>query len=153
MCSSDLIRKAELQSRLLRVKSDEAAREETLKGLEAEFAAVTDQMRILNEREASMEQELSGFRQALTQKDAALQEAKSAYHMEKSRLEALSNLAERYEGYGGSVKKVMEQKERNEGIVGVVADIIHVEARNQVSLTHSSASSSRSRMRRAMVWQ
>ena len=128
------IRKAELQSRLLRVKSDEAAREETLKGLEAEFAAVTDQMRILNEREASMEQELSGFRQALTQKDAALQEAKSAYHMEKSRLEALSNLAERYEGYGGSVKKVMEQKERNEGIVGVVADIIHVEKKYEVAI-------------------
>ncbi len=128
------IRKAELQSRLLRVKSDEAAREETLKGLEAEFAAVTDQMRILNEREAAMEQELSGFRQALTQKDAALQEAKSAYHMEKSRLEALSNLAERYEGYGGSVKKVMEQKERNEGIVGVVADIIHVEKKYEVAI-------------------
>ena len=128
------IRKAELQSRLLRVKSDEAAREETLKGLETEFAAVTDQMRILNEREAAMEQELSGFRQALTQKDAALQEAKSAYHMEKSRLEALSNLAERYEGYGGSVKKVMEQKERNEGIVGVVADIIHVEKKYEVAI-------------------
>ncbi len=128
------IRKAELQSRLLRAKSDEAAREESLKGLEAEFAAITDQIRLLNEREAAMEQELSGFRQALTQRDAALQEAKSAYHMEKSRLEALTNLAERYEGYGGSVKKVMEQKEKDSGIIGVVADIIHVEKKYEVAI-------------------
>ena len=128
------IRKAELQSRLLRAKSDEAAREETLRGLEAEFAAVTEEIRLLNEKEAAMEQELGGFRQALTQKDAALQEAKSAYHMEKSRLEALSNLAERYEGYGGSVKRVMEQKEKVNGIVGVVADIIHVEKKYEVAI-------------------
>ncbi len=128
------IRKSELQSRLLRAKSDEEAREETIKGLEEAFASVTEEIRLLNEREAAMEQELSGFREALTKKDAALQEAKSAYHMEKSRLEALANLAERYEGYGGSVKKVMEQKEKNGGIVGVVADIIHVEKKYEVAI-------------------
>nr|WP_321153062.1 chromosome segregation protein SMC [uncultured Acetatifactor sp.] len=128
------IRKAELQSRLLRAKSDEAAREETIKSLEEEFASITEEMRLLNEREAAMEQELGGFRETLTKKDAALQEAKSAYHMEKSRLEALANLAERYEGYGGSVKKVMEQKEKNSGIVGVVADIIHVEKKYEVAI-------------------
>ncbi len=128
------IRKAELQSRLLRAKSDEAAREETIKSLEEEFASITEEMRLLNEREAAMEQELGGFRETLTKKDATLQEAKSAYHMEKSRLEALANLAERYEGYGGSVKKVMEQKEKNSGIVGVVADIIHVEKKYEVAI-------------------
>ena len=32
-------------------------------------------------------------------------------------------LPERYEGYGGSVKRVMEQKEHEKGIIGVVADI------------------------------
>nr|WP_289765840.1 chromosome segregation protein SMC [uncultured Acetatifactor sp.] len=128
------IRRAELQSRLLRVKSDEAAREETMKGFEAEFASVTEEIRLLNEKEAAMEQELGGFREALTKKDARLQEIKSAYHMEKSRLEALANLAERYEGYGGSVKKVMEQKEKASGIVGVVADIIHVEKKYEVAI-------------------
>ncbi len=128
------IRKAELQSRLLRAKSDEAAREESIKSYEEEFAAVTEEIRLLNEREAAMEQELGGFREALTKKDAALQEAKSAYHMEKSRLEALANLAERYEGYGGSVKRVMEQKEKNPGIIGVVADIIHVEKKYEVAI-------------------
>ncbi len=54
--------------------------------------------------------------------------------MEKSRLEALTNLTERYEGYGGSVKKVMEQKEKDSGIIGVVADIIKVEKKYETAI-------------------
>ncbi|MCR4704760.1 MAG: chromosome segregation protein SMC, partial [Lachnospiraceae bacterium] len=56
------------------------------------------------------------------------------YHREKSKLEALSNLTERYEGYGGSVKKVMEQKDTEKGIVGVVADIVKVEKKYEVAI-------------------
>lgn len=41
-----------------------------------------------------------------------------------SKLETLKNIAERYEGYGQSVQAVMKLKDRNKGIVGVVADII-----------------------------
>ncbi len=128
------IRKAELNSRLLRIKSDEAAREETLRGLEEAFERVTEEIRALTKQEKDMEQELGTFREALTQKDARLREAQSAYHMERSRLEALANLAERYEGYGGSVKRVMEQRERNRGIIGVVADIIQTEKQYETAI-------------------
>lgn len=128
------IRRAELNSRLLRAKSDEAAREEGLKKLEAEFAAVTEALQEMTEQQAAVEQSLSGIRETLSQKDARLRETQSAYHMEKSRLEALSNLTERYEGYGGSVKKVMEQKEKNPGIIGVVADIVKVEKKYETAI-------------------
>ena len=128
------IRKAELNSRLLRAKSDEAAREENLKKLEAEFEVVTEELRKMTEQEAAMELELGDIREALTMKDSKLRETQSAYHMEKSKLEALSNLTERYEGYGGSVKKVMEQKEKNPGIIGVVADIIKVEKKYETAI-------------------
>ena len=128
------IRRAELNSRLLRHKSDEAAREETIKNLEAEFGRVTEEIQGLHGQETAMEQEIGTFRETLTQKDAGFREAQSAYHMEKSKLEALSNLAERYEGYGGSVKKVMEQKEKVKGIVGVVADIIQVEKKYETAI-------------------
>ncbi|MCM1056133.1 MAG: chromosome segregation protein SMC [Firmicutes bacterium] len=128
------IRKAELNSRLLRARSDEAAREENLKKLEAEFEAVTEALRELTEQEAAVELSLGDMREALSKKDAKLRETQSAYHMEKSKLEALSNLTERYEGYGGSVKKVMEQKEKNPGIIGVVADIIKVEKKYETAI-------------------
>ena len=128
------IRRAELNSRLLRAKSDEAAREENMKKLEDEFAAVTDELRVMNEREASMELELGDIRELLSRTDAKLRDSQAAYHMEKSKLDALSNLTERYEGYGGSVKKVMEQKEKNKGIIGVVADIIKVEKKYETAI-------------------
>ena len=128
------IRRAELNSRLLRAKSDEAAREESLKKLEAQFEAVTEELGQLAQQEASAQLELGDIRETLTRKDAGLREAQNAYHMEKSRLEALTNLTERYEGYGGSVKKVMEQKDKDSGIIGVVADIIKVEKKYETAI-------------------
>ena len=128
------IRKAELNSRLLRAKSDEAAREEAIKKLEEVFAQVTEEIRVLTEREAAIELELGEMRETLAKRDATLRETQSAYHMERSKLEALSNLTERYEGYGGSVKKVMEQKEKEKGIIGVVADIIKVDKKYETAI-------------------
>jgi chromosome segregation protein len=128
------IRKAELNSRLLRAASDEAAREETIKKLEEAFEAVCEELKGLNENEASMESELGAIREQLTKEDAKLRENQNLYHQEKSKLEALTNLTERYEGYGGSVKKVMEQKENNAGIIGVVADIIKVDKKYETAI-------------------
>lgn len=128
------IRKAELNSRLLRVKSDEAAREEALLKLEESFESITRKLGEMNRKQGDMEKELGDIRGVLTGKDQKLRETQNAYHQESSRLEALSNLTERYEGYGGSVKKVMEQKEKEKGIIGVVADIIKVDKKYETAI-------------------
>ena len=67
-------------------------------------------------------------------KDQKLRDTQVIYHQKKSKLEALTNLTERYEGYGGSIKRVMEQKEGNPGIIGVVADLLKVDARYEVAI-------------------
>ena len=128
------IRKAELNSRLLRAKSDEAAREETVKKLEETFETVTEELRQMTEQEAASELELGNIRENLTVLDAKLRETQNRFHQEQSKLEALTNITERYDGYGGSVKKVMEQKEKEKGIIGVVADIIQVEAKYETAI-------------------
>ncbi len=128
------IRRAELNSRILRVKSDEAARVDTIRFLEESFESITEELARMNRREAETEQELGEIRRQLAQKDGELRQAQASYHQESSRLEALSNLTERYEGYGGSVKKVMEQKEKEKGIIGVVADIIKVEKQYETAI-------------------
>ncbi|MCM1090956.1 MAG: chromosome segregation protein SMC [Muribaculum sp.] len=128
------IRRAELNSRLLRAKSDEAEREEQIKQLEAEFERITAEIGQMNEREAAANLELGDIRVKLTNLDAKLRETQAAYHMEQSKLDALTNLTERYEGYGGSVKKVMEQKEKEKGIIGVVADIIKVDKKYETAI-------------------
>lgn len=128
------IRKAELNSRLLRAKSDEAKQEENIKELEEAFARVNEEIGGMDAEVASMEQSLGGYKDQLTGLDEQLRKKQETYHQEKSRLEAVSNLAERYEGYGGSVKKVMEQKDSHKGIVGVVADIIKVEKKYETAI-------------------
>ena len=128
------IRKAELNSRLLRAKSDEETREETIRQLNEQFETVTGELTTMNEKAGQMEKDLTGIREKLTQKDAQLRKTQEQYHQEKSKLEALANLTERYDGYGGSVKKVMEQKEQQKGIIGVVADIIKVDKKYETAI-------------------
>ena len=128
------IRKAELTSRLVRVKSDEEAADQVIQDLEQQFQEVNDKISQLNHQQAEMELRLSEIREMLTVKDQKLQETREKYHQEKSKLEALSNLTERYEGYGGSVKMVMEQKKSEKGIVGVVADIIKVDKKYETAI-------------------
>ena len=58
----------------------------------------------------------------------------SAYHREASRLESLKNITERYDGYGNSIRRVMEQKDRAPGIRGVVADLIQVNKEYEIAI-------------------
>ncbi|MGN0430897.1 MAG: chromosome segregation protein SMC [Lachnospiraceae bacterium] len=128
------IRKAELNSRLLRAKSDEATQGENIRQLQEQFETITGELSVMNRDAENAEKELTGMREMLAKKDNTLRETQEQYHQEKSRLEALSNLTERYEGYGGSVKKVMEQKESEKGIIGVVADIIKVDKKYETAI-------------------
>ena len=128
------IRKAELNSRILRAKSDEAAQVETIKNLEEEFERVNEAIQKLKDDQESKEENLAGMREELAGKDQKLRDTQVLYHQEKSKLEALSNLTERYEGYGGAVKAVMEQKSDKKGIIGVVADIIQVDEKYETAI-------------------
>jgi len=128
------IRKAELTSRLVRAKSDEAEQLEQIRQLEEQFESVSNVIRELNDKQTVLEERLSGMRNELSDKDQKLRDMQVVYHQEKAKLESLANLTERYEGYGGSVKRVMEQKEQTPGIIGVVADIIKVDKKYETAI-------------------
>ncbi len=128
------IRRAELTSRLVSVKSDEAKQEHLIQELEKEFEAVQGKITALNQAQTKKEEELEEIREELSGQDKTLRDTEVLYHQEKSRLDALSNLTERYDGYGGSVKRVMELKGEEKGIIGVVADIIKVEKKYETAI-------------------
>ena len=134
MSESINIRKSELTSRLLRIRSDEAKQAETMKVLEAEFDRIGEEIQGLKNDQDVKEKDLALCREALAKKDELLRELSVKYHQAVSKLEALANITERYEGYGGAVKAVMEQKDRNKGIIGVVADIIKVEPKYETAI-------------------
>ena len=121
------IRKAELQSRLLRAKSDEVEQENQIKQLYDELNEINADILKLNEQSEVLDEQLGQLKTDLTEKDQKLGEAQIVYHKEKSKLDALKNMTERYDGYGNSIRRVMEQKEDRKGIIGVVADIIKVD--------------------------
>ena len=128
------IRKAELNSRLLRAKSDEEEQDAMLKELEQEFEAVTKEISGHNDAKKKMEDRAGQIKLELTAMDQRLRETQEQYHQEKSKLDAITNLTERYEGYGTSIRKVMECKEKEKGIIGVVADIIKVEKKYETAI-------------------
>ena len=63
-----------------------------------------------------------------------LEEKQRGLIADSSRLESLKNIAERYEGYGGAIRRIMEQKSRFSGIEGVVADLIKVDKDYEIAV-------------------
>ena len=128
------IRKAELNSKLLAVKSDEVKQDEDIKRFLKEQEDIDAEIAKMDKNLKEGEKTVEGIRATLADKDKDLRELQTLSTQDKSKLEALVNLTERYEGYGGSVKKVMEQKDTNKGIIGVVADIIKVEEKYETAI-------------------
>lgn len=128
------IHRAQVQSKLLKAKSEEKEQEAGLKKLYDELNEINAQILKTDREKEVLEEQLTEFKQALELKDRELSEAQISYHKEKSRLDAMKNIAERYDGYGSSIKRVMEQKESVKGIIGVVADIIKVDKKYETAI-------------------
>ena len=127
MLEQTQIRKSEIQSRLLAAKTEEAEQELLIKSLNEDLNDVSLKILKKDQEKEALEEGLVQFRQHLEELDHKQSEAQIAYHGVKSKLDTLKNLAERYDGYGSSIKRVMEQKDKTAGIIGVVADIMTVD--------------------------
>ncbi len=121
------IKKVELNQKLLRSKSEEALIDAAIKEQEVKLHAVLEQIDAINGDNEAIEASITAIQDAIDGLSVQINERQQQYHSEKSRLESLRNLAERYEGYGNSIRKVMERKASENGIIGVVADIIKVD--------------------------
>jgi len=128
------IRKAQLNQRLLQRKTEESGLKEALEQSESELNTVTVQIESGKEQEKSI---LASMEEWSTKTQKNIQEIEQAnvkFNKEQSRLESLKNIAERYDGYGTSIRKVMEKKESNTKIHGVVADLIQVEKKYETAI-------------------
>ena len=152
---SSLDRKAEVSSSLAALKAREeqnalrieAIRKEQEAG-ESYLAAVQQDYEVLKNTLNQAESEEKVLKDALkTDRDRSnelsidcrksedelhrLQRELSAV---KARKENLWNLIERYDGFGGSVKSIMDAKDRFPGICGVVADLISTEKKYEIAI-------------------
>ena len=128
------IQKAQLTQRRLQRKSEESGYEQELARCEEELKTVQDQNANLQQEISTMEEKEREWQKKLAVTRSELEEANVSFHKKQSRLESLQNIAERYEGYGGSVRRVMEKKDEIPGIHGVVADLMKVEKKYETAV-------------------
>ena len=128
------IRKAELGKRLLDRKTQEADLNTVLSDYQKELEAVSLEIIDLKKKEEELSGKEKEWRDKLRENGRKLEENQTTFHKQQSRLESLKNIAERYDGYGNSIRKVMEQKASNPGLLGVVSDLIQVEKKYETAI-------------------
>ena len=121
------IRKSQLSQQVLHMKSEEAVQQEQIDKVQEEYRKVTEKIDSLTQKSDEAGAQLAVLQQKVTDCNRSIEQEQVEYHREASRLESLRNIAERYDGYGSSIRRVMEQKDRVPGIRGVVADLIKTE--------------------------
>ena len=128
------VRRSEVAQRLLKYKSDESVQEEQLKAEQEKLAEAESRLEELALRQTACEEELEHCDREVRRLTRNLNEKQQEYHTAYTRLESLRNLAERYEGYGNSIRRVMEVRDRIHGVRGVVADLVTTDKQYETAI-------------------
>ena len=128
------IRKAELNKRLLDRKAQEEGLDSVLEEYTKDLEAVQQEVDALKNLEDELEKKNKDWKVKIIETNRKIESAQTEYHKQQSRLESLRNIAERYDGYGNSIRKVMEQKSEHKGLLGVVSDLIQVDKEYETAI-------------------
>lgn len=128
------IRKAELNSRIIRGKSEESAQDTVINKYSEQLEEANTSITQLTESIQTGNASVVSIKEDISLLNTVVDKQQQQYHREKSRLESLINITERYDGYGNSIRKIMELKEQKPGILGVIADIIKVEKQYETAI-------------------
>ena len=128
------IRKSELNKRLLARKTEEADLLSVYESYENELKKVNDDLLKLKSEQTALFDKVRSWKDKDVENTRLMEEKQVSFHKQQSRLESLKNIAERYDGYGNSIRKIMEQKASNPGLLGVVSDLIQVEKKYETAI-------------------
>ena len=128
------LRRSEVSQKLLRFKSDESVQDEKINQEKASLDKIQEQLEIAQFAAEEAEDAMITAQKEVQRLNKNLNNTQQEYHMAHTKLESLRNLAERYDGYGNSIRRVMEVRDRIHGIRGVVADIITTEKKYETAI-------------------
>ena len=128
------IRKVALNQRHLRLKSEAAQLDASEEEYKLQKQNIEETIEKLIRQGNRCEDQIKKYQAEISKTSQQLENEKTAYHREASRLESLKNITERYDGYGNSIRRVMEQKKNVSGIKGVVADLLKVEKNYETAI-------------------
>ena len=127
-------RSQELAAGIEQAQSSETEQAQIITDLRRQFTEIAQSIRTLQARQKEIEETISGMKKRLGDEDEQLRASQLRFHQEKSRLDALVNLTERYEGFGNSVKKVMQNRSSERGVIGVVADLLKTDKKYETAI-------------------
>ena len=129
------IRKSEAAQKIIDIKTNEA-------GLKSDFDKESQKLSALKLEEGKKQVKLDEVLKQIGEKASEINtlndnvsRLQKEYQHYNARLESLKNIAEKYEGYGNSVKKIMESNSiSSQGVHGVIADIIKTEKKYELAI-------------------
>ena len=128
------VRRSELHQRLITLRSEAEKQNGLSAEYEQELKNISDTIISYVDEIKQYESEIDEIQNDIAKKTEQLRIGQTAYHRESSRLESLKNITERYDGYGNSIRRVMERRNEVRGILGVVADIVKVSKEYEVAV-------------------
>ncbi len=128
------IRKSELTRKLINCKSEEDSQKLNLDSLKKALSDVKVELASLGGTLSDREKRQLTIRDSINKYNNDINNMNRIVMGESSKLESLKNITERYDGYGNSIRKVMELKDKNKGIIGVVADIIKTKKQYETAI-------------------
>ena len=127
-------RKLELSEGIEQAHTSETINAQMIEDLKDQFREISVTIKDLQTRQKEIEETIGGMKKKLGDEDEMLRSSQLRFHQEKSRLDALVNITERYEGFGGSVRKVMQNRTQGSGVIGVVADLIKTDKKYETAI-------------------
>ena len=128
------VRREQLSRRAAEAEEEAASQEKQQNGYLEELERISGEIRTLAAENREYEEKIEAIQKDLAGRTEKFRISQTAYHREQSRLESLKNITERYDGYGNSIRKVMDHKGQEPGLLGVVADLIKVEKDYEIAV-------------------
>ena len=128
------IRRLEINQKILRNK-------EASDGLKSQYDIASEKIKELTVNLEKLEavhkdaqEQIERLNKDRTAKEKEASDKQKEILAAKATLNSIMNMAEKYDGYGNAVKRIMEHKKEEAGIIGVVADIIKVKPKYETAV-------------------
>ncbi|MBQ0059594.1 MAG: chromosome segregation protein SMC, partial [Lachnospiraceae bacterium] len=127
----------------LRYKEEETEARQVMEEGSVKKANAKAEIEEMEKQASEYENAIRASQAFLNEHNQKLDQLQTTYHRDASRMESLKNLEEQYDGYGNGIRRVMDEKPNQPGIVGVVAELLHVDKAYELAIETALGSKTR----------
>lgn len=128
------LRKSQMTQRLLESKTGQNTIELKIDEENKNLIHVKESLSKIDSAGKELESNNERVQNEIIRFSKVVSELQMKYQSESAKLTSLKDLAEKYDGYGIAIKKVMETRDRIGGIHGVVADIVRTSKKYETAI-------------------